>query len=207
MRIATLGEDNMHDAVLRGLAKRWCPDAEVETGAFRHHGKGTRRRQLYAECDRLMRRGKCDCAAILLDADNDKWDHKVRNERSKLPPEYVDLTAIGAPERNIECWLVADLADFCATTGADRQQIEQAKRDDPKGQVGAALKSAAGDRKHVNEYVTRFVKSAPIAKWCDMSCFEGFRTECANVAQRFQCDRIPNERDSKTRRASGRTAP
>jgi len=199
VRIALLGEDNMHDAVLRGLAARWCPSAALETGEFRGRTKKRRRAELKDELTGRIRSGKCDCAAILLDADNDRWKDKVENERSKLPPQYVSLTAVGAPERNIECWLVADVNDFCETTGANRRQIEQARRGDPKGEVRAALKTAAGASNKVHEYTETFVQGAPFAQWMQMNCFQGFKNECDALAANLSCDPLPNERDSNSR--------
>jgi hypothetical protein len=198
VRIATLGEDTMHDAVLRGLAERWCPGCEVATGEFRGKSKGSRRKQLYAEYERLMMKGSCDCAAILVDEDTQGWKSKVEGERAWVPLEYRHVTAIGAPARNIECWIVADVADFCGQTGADARQIQAAKRDDPKGAVRKALQLAASAPAKVHEYTMSFVQGAPLGVWLDMACFKGFYEECRGLAQTLGCA-LPNEADCKTR--------
>lgn len=199
MRIGLLGEDNMHDAVLRGLSARWCPRAEMETGQFRGRTKKRRRAELRHELTALMRAHKCSCAAILLDADNDKWKDKVENERSKLPEEYVHLTAIGAPERNVECWLTADLDHFCSVTGADRERIEAARRTDPKGEVRSSLERAAHGSKKVHDYAVGFVAGAPLSAWLRMNCFKAFYDECRGLATTLGCSLLPNEADARAR--------
>ncbi len=186
-----------------GLAARWCPHAQIETGEFRGHS--TRRKQLLAEYVRLLERGGCVCAAILLDADEDTWTEKVSNERSKLPAPYAEVTVIGAPARNIECWVSADVDDFCKVTGANRQELEAAHGRDPKGVVRQALRRAAGQR-DVHDYVVRFVAGAPLRAWLSMSCFAAFYRQCKELAARLQCQGLPNEADSAARTSPPLTA-
>ena len=60
MRVALLGEDRTHEAVLRGLLRRCCPNAEGVTGVFRGKTRQGRRRELRAELARLVRSENCE---------------------------------------------------------------------------------------------------------------------------------------------------
>jgi hypothetical protein len=145
----------------------------------------------------------CDCATILLDADEDKWDHKVNGERSRLPAAYAPMTVIGSPERNIECWLSADVEDFCHVTGASSPVVTRARKTDPKGEVQAAIKTAALAAGLTREaYVAKFVHEAPLAKWMQQRSFKAFVDECAGFMRGQPCGPMPNEEDSKARTSS-----
>jgi hypothetical protein len=145
---------------------------------------------------------RCDCVVILLDADNGKWSEAVADEKGKLPERYRDLSLvkIGAPERNIECWLCAAVDDFCAQTGADRDQVQQARENDPKGLAQAALQRAAeAGAKSVQDFTEAYVAGAPLAYWLHMNCFKAFYDECRGLAQAQGCPDLPNEADAKAR--------
>ncbi len=195
-----LAEDATHEAVLRGLARRWCPGAEVVCAVRRGRTGETLRRQLYGALQRLFRVDECDCAVVLRDADKEKWNTAVDEDRSKLPPEHASLTICAAASRNIECWLSADIEDFCRETGADPGQVSAARKDDPKGIVQAALRdaSSAGD-KELYAFVSEFVAAGPKAAWLDhQPCFVAFFDGCREHAAGRGCA-IPNERDARAR--------
>jgi len=205
MRIGLLGEDTTHDAVLRGLGRRWCPGATLDTGVFRGKTRQRRRRELADELQRLMCTLRCDCVVILLDADNRKWSEAVADEKGKVPERYRDLSLvkIGAPERNIECWLSAAVEDFCAQTGADETEVRRARADDPKGLTQTALQRAAGTRSvAVQAFTEDYVRGAPLAHWLGMACFDAFYRDCRELAQAQGCPDLPNEADAKTRGAT-----
>ena len=204
MRIGVLGEDNMHEAVLRGLQQAWCPHADIQPGVHRGKTGLSRKRELKAAFIELMMRLGCDCVVILLDADEDPWHVKRDNERSKLPADYRELTAIGAPERNIECWLSADPDDLASQTGCDAGEIRRVQSDDPKGVVGAAFKRKADQSgRPLYDLVEGFVHHAPRANWLSAQrCYKAFHNECRELATKLNCPSLPNDGDATTRTTS-----
>ena len=201
MRIGFLGEDSAHEAVIIGLAQRWCPQAEVVGGKdyYRGHGK-RRRRQLRDAVPELLDVEKCDCVVLLVDSDNDTWSEAVKGERGFLLPEYHHAAAIGAPERNIECWLSLDPPDLAAYTGWSEADIRSARKGDPKGVVGAAFQQAseADPVGGVYAVMTVFVAKAPLAYWLEDNSFRAFYERCQEIAQTFGCA-LPNEMNAKVR--------
>jgi hypothetical protein len=196
MRVAILVEDRTHEAVVHGLLRRCCPRAQPVPGAFRGRTRTRRRKELRAELRRLVRRERCDWAVDLVDADNDGWHATVQRERNLVPAEYDHRTAIGAPERNIECWLSADPHDLAEQTGVDEQEVLRARRHDPKGVVQGAFSRAAevaGADRH--DAITEFVGKAHLSAWLDDRSFDAFWNECQQLAQHGGCN-LPNLREA-----------
>jgi len=198
VRIAVLCEDTAHVAVLEGLRRRWCPGAEPVVGEFRGKTGQRRRAELLQEMERLFRRKQCDCAAILLDAGTGTWHDAVKGERERMPEEYDWRTVIGAPDRNVECWLDADPKALADCTGANEAELRQARRGDPKGPVRAAFRrrsetTGAGEP----ELMACFVERADLRPWLGISCFAGLYEECRQRAAELGCGPLPNEREAE----------
>jgi hypothetical protein len=202
MRVGFSVEDATHEGVVHGLRDRWCKGAELVGGRYRGRSGKRRRAELRQDFEQLRRRG-CDCVVILRDADTRSWHQAVRDERGKLPDQPDVPVVIGAPTRNIECWLSADPVHFASTVGGDETQIRNARKDDPKGLVQAALKQKAdADDTSVAEAIEGYTRDAPLAQWLEMNCFNAFYEECQQLAADMGCDPLPNERDAKARDSS-----
>jgi len=200
MRVGLLGEGETDVAVLRGLVRGACPGAETIRGEFRGRTRKRRRRELRDELAGLFRGQRCACALDLVDANEQGWLAAADRERASVPDEHAHLVAVGAPDRNIECWLSADPDDLARETGCDADTIRRAREGDPKGDVQAAFRRAAADRgRDVSEVMTEFAAGAPLATWMAETSFEAFWDECRQLAGALGCD-LPNPRDAKERR-------
>jgi hypothetical protein len=123
----------------------------------------------------------------------------MEGERGRVPVAYRDTTVVGAPDRNIECWLSANPTDLASQTECDTDAIVQARRDDPKGVVQAVFKQCADERGVVlYDLMSVFVAKAPLAKWLEDASFKSFYERCQELAQAFDCS-LPNEMDCKER--------
>jgi len=203
VRVGLSVEDAAQEGVLRGLAHPWCPDASVFAVRYRGQSKQRRRAELRDDVVELVRRRKCECIAILLDADKRTWREAVDDERGKLPTEPRVPVVIGAPKRNIECWLSADPTHFASAIGGDETQIRRARDDDPKGLVQAAVRQrASADGTSTAGVIEEYTRQWDKRQWLRMKCFNAFYEACQELAVDMGCPPLPNERDAKARDSS-----
>jgi len=171
LRIGYSVEGSTDVALIKGLARRWCPDAETIEGKCRGSTRTSRRREIPSICLELARKN-ADLIVFLSDSnDNDPiaWKTVLKQETGKLPSEYAHLTVFGACQRNVECWFCED-ADWLSTkTGKPGDEF---RVPDPKTAFESALDIQARDRK-VQEIVA-LVQDAPLHNWLRNRSFEDF---------------------------------
>lgn len=57
MKIGYSADDRGHEALIRGLHRRWCPTAEILRGHFRGDLRLARRREVPKICEELALKG------------------------------------------------------------------------------------------------------------------------------------------------------
>jgi hypothetical protein len=187
MSIGFAAEDYAHEALLRGLSRRWGLEASLHKIPCRGSGRPGLTRDLRQGeiCFTAQEKGY-DTVAVLVDADRRPWN-EVRTEMSaRVSPFFQSVGAlVGVCDRNVECWLAAD-PDYLAR----RLEInaDELRVDDPKGVVQAAIRA-----KRIR--VEELVEAAPVGRWIDSSpSFEAFYDDARTLGQRKGCD-VPNERE------------
>ena len=120
------------EAVIRGLAGRWCPHVELAGGKFRGSSRESYRRELKKTLVDLYDDKECDILVVLTDGDNNRWQDVKREELQRIPEVYQHVTLLGVADRNVECWLAADRAALADELECDVDDIPHA---DPSGFV------------------------------------------------------------------------
>ena len=95
MKIGYYVQGDTDEAVVKGLAKRWCLDAELAEGRFRGASKEFFRREIANSLMDLKSDKRCDIIVVLTDADAKPWRNVKRDESSKIPEECRYLTLFG----------------------------------------------------------------------------------------------------------------
>lgn len=191
MKIGYYVQGAMDEAVVHGLTRRWCPDAELAEGRFR----GNSRESFARDIDRSLRDLKdskeCDFLVVLTDADANRWLDVKSREWSKVPQDYRHLTLFGVADRNIECWLAIDRP---ALAGELDCRIEDIPEADPSKIVKRRFGLTDRTRMHEGkERVREFVKNAPLKSWIEGSkSFKDFYDGVRGLALRTECP-FPNE--------------
>lgn len=190
MKIGYAVEGSTDRALLAGLRKRWCPDAELIEGLYKGTGRGALLRQLHRIADILFHKG-CEVLVFLCDADDDAWREVRRLGNERIPQALQVFTTCGVADRNIECWLCADPQYVAQQTGRDPKEFEV---DDPKGPFESAMSISRDDRKE--KEIAGFVVTAPLDRWLKNSrSFEDFFDQLWRVSKQRDCE-IENLRES-----------
>ena len=181
MKIGYLPEGATDCAVITGLRDQLCPQAELIEGTFRGSTRN-RARELRRACLELQEKG-ADVIVDLNDANELSWHQRRDQERQYALPEHLPLLVVGAPEPNVEMWLIADPTAFTGRTGLDcRPRPADAK---PIVEQGFQI---TGYDKRVAEIAT-FVAEANLQAWeRNDNSFGGFLQECRNMAHQLNCD-------------------
>jgi hypothetical protein len=186
MKIGYSVEGSTDRALVKGLAKRWCPHAETVPGKFRGSTRTSRRREIPSICLELANKN-ADLIVFLTDSDTDNpdgWKPVLRQEEERLPAEYAHYTVFGVCQRNVECWLCAD-ADWLSTKTSRRP--EEFRMPDPKRAFESALGIQARDRKE--EEISALVQEAPLHNWLRNRSFEDFYDRLWQKSKSFDgCD-------------------
>ena len=195
MRIGYYVQGAMDESVVRGLAKRWCPDAELADGRFRGSSGESFRREIRKSLMSLKDGKECDVLVVLTDADANPWRKVKQRESSRIPDDCKHLTLFGVADRNIECWLAADrsaLADELDCRVEDIPVLPE----DPSGFVKGGFERRARNRgQDVRECVSGYVERALLKPWIAKSVsFEAFYEDARRLALLTECP-FPNERD------------
>ena len=132
MKIGYCVQGVADEAVVRGLADRWCPGAELAAGTFRGSSGETLRREIRKALLDLKDSKACDALVVLTDADANRWRDVKRREWGKVPDDCRHLTLFGVADRNVECWLAADPGALAAELGCRAEEIPP---DDPSAFV------------------------------------------------------------------------
>ena len=201
MKIGYYVQGDTDEAVVWGLAKRWCPDAELVKGPFRGSTRDSLKRELRIALSMDLKDDKgCDILVFLTDADANPWRDVKRRESKKIPDDCQHLTLFGVAEENIECWLAIDL-------GALARELECQEKDIPKNNPSKSnfIKRRFGltDRDTKQDAKARicdYVAQASLKVWIEKKnsfsdSFEDFYEQARDLAEQNECS-IPNERES-----------
>ena len=191
MKIGYYVQGDTDEAVVWGLARRWCPDAKLAAPRFRGASRESFRRELRKSLVDLKSAKACDFLVVLTDSDANRWRDVKKHESAKIPEEYGHATLFGVADRNVECWL-ATVRDALADELGCRQ--EEIPVDNPsrfiKQRFGLSTRSVKEDAKaRIRDYVAR----ATLSSWIEGSdSFEDFYADTRRLAIRIGCP-FPNE--------------
>ena len=191
MKLGYYVQGEMDEAVVQGLANRWCPDSELAEGRFRGSSGESFRREIRKSLMDLKDVKKCDFLVVLTDADTNRWRDVKRREWDRVPGNYRHLTLFGVADRNIECWLAIDRA---ALAHELKCGVEEIPADDPSGFVKRRFRLSGRDRtQDAQERVRDFVARASLRPWIEGSdSFNDFYGDARRLAIQIGCP-FPNE--------------
>lgn len=193
MKIGYYVQGDADEAVVRGLADRWCPGADLAEGRFRGSSGASFRREIRKALFDLKDSKACDALVVLTDADANRWQEVKRREWEKVPDDCRHLTLFGVADRNVECWLAADPGALAAELGCRAEEIPTVDPSDfVKQRFGFTDREGkVAARTRVREYVAR----ASLGSWIKASdSFADFHDEARRLAKRTRCA-ISNERN------------
>lgn len=196
MRIGYFVQGDADEALVWGLARRWCPQAELEKGKFRGDSKESLRRELRKALMDLKDNKACDILVVLTDADVNLWRDVKRQEWQRIPVECQHLTVFGVADRNVECCLAIDRHALAKEIGCSPDEIPV---DDPSGFVKRrfGLGERDADRDAAKRRVQDFVAHVSIRHWIQNSdSFEDFFRDARRLSQQYGCS-IPNELEAQ----------
>ena len=196
MRIGYYVQGDADEAFVWGLARRWCPHADLAPGRFRGSSRESFRREIFNALRDLKEDKGCDFLVILTDADVNPWRKVKSKEGPKVPAECQHLTVFGVADRNIECWLAIDRKSLADEIGCEEREIPA---DDPSGFLKRRLELGERDqdKDRAKTRVRDFVARAPLKVWIENSAsFEDFYMDIRRLSLRSDCS-IPNELGSE----------
>ncbi len=198
MKIGYCVEGATDRAVIRGLQRRWCPDAQLIEGSFRGSTQLGLRREIPKICDELDSKG-CDIIVLLTDSNAMPHQEVGRAQRQRVPNKFQSRVLSGVAARNIESWLCCD-RDWIASM-TSRQPAEFAQ-EDPKAVLETALGISATERRE--DHIATLVFEAPLKQWIARSpSFESFYEAARDLSQsalgRSLGCAIPNEREKSSK--------
>lgn len=188
MKIGYYVQGDADEAVVWGLARRWCPDAALAPGRFRGSSKESFRRELGKSLMDLVGHQACDVVVVLTDADVKPWRRVRRNETTKIPGEYRHVTVFGVTDRNIEWWLAIDRIALARELDC---RVEDIPRDGPH--LSGFVKRRFGltdrdTREEAKERVCRYVLRVSLRPWVRGSdSFGAFYDEARSWAAKNGC--------------------
>ena len=190
MRIGYYVQGAMDEAVVHGLTRRWCPNAELAEGRFRGSSGESFRREIRKSLMDLKDK-ECDFLVVLTDADADRWQEVKRREWEKVPQDCRHLTLFGVADRNIECWLAIDRPALANVFGCGIDDIPEG---DPSGFVKRRFGLTGRDRmREGRERVRDFVVETSLRTWIEGSdSFSDFYDAARSLASQNECP-FPNE--------------
>ena len=191
MKIGYYVQGDADEAVVRGLATRWCPEAELAPGQFRGGSQESLRREIRKSLIDLTKYKACDVVVLLTDADATSWREVRTRESAKIPDDYQHVTVLGVAERNIECWMAIDRHALAKELQCPVGDIPE---DDPSDFVKRRFELTDRDKKgDARKRVHDFVAGAPLKNWIENSpSFGAFYRDARQLALRTGC-RFPNE--------------
>lgn len=119
MKIGYCVEGSTDRGFVKGLADRWCPQAELIEGRFRGSTGLRLRAEIPKICIELSAKG-CDVFFFLTDANDAVWTEVVKQQRKRVPAQFKHCTVSGVADRNIESWLCTDKEWIARETAAVR---------------------------------------------------------------------------------------
>jgi hypothetical protein len=198
MKIGYFTEGRRADeAFIQGLAKRWCPEADLEP-PLRCRGRSgeTLRRELRIQVLYFREEKDCDVIVVLTDSDEFSWREKRDKESMLIPEQYRHLTVYGVAERNIECWLALDREGLGKELGCRPEDIP---KDDPSGFISRKFKLSERNegREEAKSKLADFVARSDLKKWIQNSpSFKAFYEDVRDLSQQKNCG-IRNELENE----------
>ena len=181
MKIGYSVEGSTDRALLEGLRRRWCPQAQLIEGRFRGTSGRSQHREIPKTCLELVAKG-VDLIVFLRDADNENWRKVLKADENRCRSDHSHLVVFGVCDRNVECWLCAD-ADWIA--GQTQRQAHEFRVADPKGPFERAMGITGFDRKE--EGIVLLVGQAPLKNWLSNPSFSQFYEELRAKSQQMGC--------------------
>jgi len=196
MKIGYYVQGTADEAFVRGLAQRWCPQAEFAEGRFRGMSGESHRREMPKELVDLRDRHHCDVLVILTDSDTADWREVKRREWNRVPQDCQYMSIYGVADRNIECWLAIDRQMLANELGCQANDIPDGN---PSGFVKMQFKFAQRSEtsQTTKDRIREFVANLPRLKsWIENSkSFEDFYNQIRRLGSQRGCQ-IPNELDA-----------
>ena len=194
MKIGCYVQGDTDEAVVKGLAQRWCPDAELAEAQFRGSSKESFRREIAKSLWDLKGQG-CDILVVLTDADANSPRVVKSRESDKVPTDCKHLTLFGVADRNIECWLAIDRNALARELACPVAEIPS---DDPSLFVKRRFGLTNRDKKQeAKERVRDYVARASLRSWiAGSNSFRDFYNDARHLATQTGCS-IPNEWDTQ----------
>ncbi|MBN1361955.1 MAG: hypothetical protein JW993_15270 [Sedimentisphaerales bacterium] len=181
MKIGYSVEGSTDRALLEGLRRRWCPQAQLIEGRFRGTSGRSRHREIPRTCLELASKG-VDLIVFLRDANNEEWRDVLKADENRCRPEHSHLAVFGVCGRNVECWLCADADWIAGQTGRERPEFTAG---DPKGPFEKAMDVKGFDRKE--EEIALLVERAPLRNWLSNRSFREFYERLRDKSQQRGC--------------------
>jgi len=103
MKIGYSVEGSTDRALLLGLKRRWCRDAELIPGQFRGTSGQSQRREIPNTCIELSAKG-ADVIVFLRDANAEDWREVLKSDEARCRTEHRHIVVFGVCARNIECY-------------------------------------------------------------------------------------------------------
>lgn len=168
MKIGYSVEGSTDRALLEGLKRRWCHDAELIPGQFRGLSGVSQRREIPNTCVELSAKG-AGVIVFLRDSNTEDWREVLKSDEARCREEHRHIVVFGVCARNIECWLCCDAHSIAVQTGRNAPDFQI---EDPKGVFESALGITRTDKKE--EEIANFVEHAPLQNWLTNKSFEDF---------------------------------
>ena len=168
MKIGYSVEGSTDRALLKGLQRRWCPNAELIEGKFRGTTRQSARREIPNTCLELASKG-ADIIVFLRDANVESWREVLTAEQARCRPNHQHLAVFGVCARNVESWLCSDVGWLATRTS---RKPEEFRLDDPKGVFESAMGITGTDKKETE--IADMVQCAPLKNWLANRSFEDF---------------------------------
>lgn len=197
MKIGYYVQGDTDEAVVKGLAKRWCPDAKLAEGKFRGASRESFRREIANSLRDLKSDKRCDILVFLTDADANPWRDVKRRESDRIPEDCKHLTLFGVAEENIECWLAIDQEALAHELECSKEDIptdNPSKSNFIKRRFGLTDRDT---RQNAKARIRDYVAEAPLRTWIRNSdSFADFYEEARDLATQNECS-IRNEREGE----------
>lgn len=195
MKIGYYVQGDTDEAVVQGLAKRWCPDSELAEGKFRGASRESFRREIANSLRDLKSDKRCDILVVLTDADANLWRDVKRRESDRIPEDCRHLTLFGVADRNIECWLAIDREALARELKCQEEDIPE---HNPSNFIKRRFELTERDKKqNAKARICNFVAQAPLRTWIrDSKSFEDFYEDVRDLAVQNGCS-FPNEREGE----------
>ena len=191
MKIGYYVQGDVGEAIVRGLAARWCPAAELVEGRFRGSSRASFRREIRKSLWELKDAKACDVLVVLTDADTSHWREVKTRESGRVPDDCRYMTVLGVADRNAECWLATDRDGLAMVLQC---RVEDIPDGDPSGFVKRGFGfTDRTTREDARTRVRNYVAQAELKSWIEGSdSFGNFYGDVRRLAQRTECP-FPNE--------------